>query len=499
MQPENDVPEPLLRLSDRSVGRLPAGIRRPAYDRATVTPGIVHLGVGAFHRAHQAVYVDDALGSGDTGWGVIAASLRSPDTRDALAPQDGLYTLAVRSPGGDELRVVGALQKVLVAPENPAALLAAMADPRIRIVTLTVTEKGYCHDPATGELNEEHPDILADLANPAMPRSAIGFLTEALRLRREAGTPPFTVLTCDNLPANGHTVRRVVTRYAHLRDRDLGEFVGDAVAFPATMVDRIVPATTDADREGVFARLGLADAWPVVTEPFTQWVIEDRFGMGRPRLEEFGAELVTDVAPYETMKLRLLNGSHSTLAYLGYLAGYETIAETMQDDAFRRLAENLMDNETGPTLVLPAGADVASYKRSLIARFRNKGLRHRTWQIAMDGSQKLPQRLLAPARDLLAAGAPFDRIALAVAGWARYVTGIDEHDRPIDVRDPLASRLRELADEAGRDPRRMAAALLGVREVFGDLGVDERFSGALSEALTLLFAVGANEAVRRTA
>ena len=339
----------LPRLSRRALGQLRPDVRRPNYEISAITSGIVHLGVGAFHRAHQAIYVEDALAAGERQWGIIAASLRQPGTRDALSPQDGLYTLAISSAEGEKLRVVGALRRLLVAPEDPAALLAAMADPAIRIVTLTVTEKGYCHDPASGELNQEHPDIRADLASPRRPRSATGFIVEALRLRRAAGIAPFTVVSCDNLPANGRTLRRVAVRHAKLLDLDLGAFIAGEVAFPSTMVDRIVPATTDADRAGISERLGRGDAWPVVTEPFTQWVIEDHFPQGRPRFEEHGAELVADVAPYETMKLRLLNASHSTLAYLGYLAGYETIAETMADESFARLISGLMDEEMGPT------------------------------------------------------------------------------------------------------------------------------------------------------
>jgi fructuronate reductase len=448
---------PLPRLSREALARLVPGVRRPSYDSSTIAPGIVHLGVGAFHRAHQAVYVEDALEAGEHGWGIVAASLRQVDTRNALAPQDGLYTLAVKSAEGETLRVIGALRRIIVAPEDPSMLLAAMADPAIRIVTLTVTEKGYCHDPSTGELNEDHPDIRADLATPRRPRSATGFLI----------------------------------------DPDLGAFVAGEVAFPSTMVDRIVPATTDADRDGVSRRLGAADAWPVVTEPFTQWVIEDHFPQGRPRFEDFGAELVRDVAPYETMKLRLLNASHSTLAYLGYLAGHETIADAMADEAFARLAWNLMNEEMAPTLSLPSGADVESYKRSLLERFRNPALRHRTWQIAMDGSQKLPQRLLAAARERLAQGAPIPCISLGVAAWMRYVSGTDETGALIDVRDPLAARLRALADGAGQDARQLAASLLGVPEVFGDdLAQDERFAGPVTANLALLLRIGAKEAVR---
>ena len=353
-----------------------------------------------------------------------------------------------------------------------------MADPAIRIVTLTVTEKGYCHDPSTGELNEDHPDIRADLATPRRPRSATGFLVEALRLRRASGVAPFTVVTCDNLPANGRTVRKVVSRQARLVDRDLGAFVAGEVAFPSTMVDRIVPATTDADRDGVSRRLGAADAWPVVTEPFTQWVIEDHFPQGRPRFEDFGAELVRDVAPYETMKLRLLNASHSTLAYLGYLAGYETIADAMADEAFARLAWNLMNEEMAPTLSLPSGADVESLQ-TLLARTLSQS-RPASPNLA-DRHGRLAKAAAAPARGgarAPRAGAPIPRISLGVAAWMRYVSGTDETGAPIDVRDPLAARLRALADGAGQDARRLAASLLGVREIFGDdLAQDERIRG----------------------
>ncbi|MEP9349289.1 mannitol dehydrogenase family protein [Xanthobacter sp. KR7-225] len=471
---------------------------RPGYDVAAAEVGVVHLGVGAFHRAHQAVYLDEVMARGAKGWAIAGASLRAPDTFDALAPQDGLYTLAVRSGAGDALRVVGSLRRLLVAPRDPEALLTTMCDPKVRIVTLTVTEKGYCHDPASGTLDAAHPDIRADLASPLRPRSAPGFLVEALARRRAAGTRPFTVLCCDNLPANGETVARVTARLAALRDPDLGRFVAGEVAFPSTMVDRIVPATTDADRALVAGALGVADAWPVMAEPFSQWVIEDRFPAGRPPLEEVGAQMVADVAPYEHMKLRLLNGAHSTLAYLGFLAGHEHIADAMADPPFARLVERLQDEEITPTLTVPPGADIEGYKRALRERFRNPALRHRTWQIAMDGSQKLPQRLIATARDRLAADASIDFLALAIAGWMRYVAGRDEQGGAIDVRDPLAAKLRARADEAGLAADRLAPALLAVREVFGaDLPADPRFSGAVTAALDDLLRGGAAGAVGR--
>ncbi|KAA2237961.1 mannitol dehydrogenase family protein [Salinarimonas soli] len=488
------------RISLDTLQDLPPAVARPAYDVAGTRVGVVHLGVGAFHRAHQAVYLDDRLNAGETGWGVLGASLRSPDTRDALAPQDGLYAVMVRSGEGTRTRVIGSLRDLVVAPEDPERLLAAMTDPAVRIVSLTVTEKGYCHDPATGTLREDHPDIRRDLASPLAPVSAPGFLVEAIRRRRAAGVPPFTVLTCDNLPANGETVHRVISRYAALVDPDLGAFVRGEVACPSTMVDRIVPATTEAERALAREAMGLEDAWPIATEPFTQWVIEDRFPLGRPRLEEAGAQLVSDVAPYELMKLRLLNGSHSTIAYLGYLAGHETVSDVMGEPAFVRLVAGLMDAEVTPTLAVPLGADLAGYKRSLIERFRNPALRHRTWQIAMDGSQKLPQRLLGTVRDRLRAGAPIDRLALGVAAWMRYVAGVDEAGRPIDVRDPLAARLADIANEAGLDAGRLAPALLGVREVFGeDLPADPRFTGPVTAALDGLIARGARAMVEATA
>ncbi len=454
-----------MRLSEKTVAALPQGVAKPAYDRRRVATGIVHLGIGAFHRAHQAAYTDAVLAS-DPRWGICGVSLRSPDTRDALAPQDGLYALAVRDDGRQDLRVVGSVTALLVAPQDPQAVLARMSDPAVRIVSLTVTEKGYCHHPATGELDEAHPDIVHDLAHPGAPRSVPGFIVEALARRRVAGTAPFTLLSCDNLPANGRVLKRIVTRFAQLRDPASVSWIGE-VASPSTMVDRIVPATTDADRATVSAALGVEDAWPVMTEPFSQWVIEDDFPAGRPAWEAAGAVFTADVTAFEKMKLRLLNGSHSTLAYLGYLAGAETVAEAMALPGMEALIADMMAEEIAPTLDALPDFDLAAYLAALLRRFRNGALRHRTWQIAMDGSQKLPQRLLGTIRDRLAVGAPFPRLALGVAGWMRYVLGVDEQGRAIDVRDPLAGRI---AGRVGalRDPEAIVSALLGFGEIFGD-------------------------------
>ncbi|RWA68110.1 MAG: mannitol dehydrogenase family protein [Mesorhizobium sp.] len=449
------------RLSNATIAKLPGAIATPRYDRGTVTPGIVHLGVGAFHRAHQAAYVDACLADGEANWGIVGVSLRSPDTRDALAPQDGLYTLAVRDSAGEQLEVIGSILSLLVAPEDPGAVLAALTDPRIRIVTLTITEKAYLRA-ADGTLDKAHPDIVHDLANPGSPKTAHGFLAEALARRRAAGTIPFTVLCCDNLPANGATLHRLLVEFAKLRDlrldrqvdagldrqvdADLAHHIADEVAFPSSMVDRIVPATTDADRARVAGELGLKDAWPVMTEPFRQWVIEDRFPAGRPAWEKFGVTMVEDVGPFEDMKLRLLNGAHSGIAYLGLLSGHPTVDRAFADPAIRQFVDALWA-EAIPTLPEGAGLDTAAYTAELAERFSNTALAHRTAQIANDGSQKLPQRIIASALECLEAGTELVHLTLVVAAWiaacaARGKTLPEGH-----FTDPLDAALTTLLDQ----------------------------------------------------
>ena len=484
----------LMRLSRKTIDRLPHTVKRPDYDLGPVTVGIVHLGIGAFHRAHQAAYTD-ALLSENPSWGICGVSLRSPETRDALQPQDGLYTLAVQDGEGSDLSVIGSVVELLCAPEDPEAVLRRMADPATRIVSLTITEKGYCHNPATGTLDEGHPDIVHDLANPARPRSAIGFIVEAISRRVSAGIAPFTLLSCDNLPGNGHVLKRIVTQFAELRDPALAAVIRN-VASPSTLVDRIVPATTDGDRSAVAAAMGLEDAWPIMTEPFRQWVIEEDFPLGRPAWEKAGALVVQDVSAFEFMKLRLLNGSHSTLAYLGYLAGAETVADAMSLPGMEALVEGLMRHEVSPTLPELPGFDLPAYRAELLQRFRNPALRHRTWQIAMDGSQKLPQRLLGSIRDRLHAEAGYDRLALGVAAWMRYARGLDEAGRPIDVRDPHAARIAGLAQGID-EPDRIVDAFLTMTDVFGtDLPASAPFRAALIKALDGLLRNGSAATLR---
>jgi fructuronate reductase len=460
------------------------------YERARVSPGMVHLGIGAFHRAHVAEYIDNILKT-DPSWGIVGASLRRPDTRQALAPQDFLYTHAVRSGDGTKTRVIGSLLDVLDASTQRNKLIEAMADPRIRIVSLTVTEKGYCHDPATGNLDPDHADIRHDLVNPEAPLSAPGLLVRALELRRIAGHAPFTVLCCDNLPSNGETTARVVTGLAALRSTSLADYISAEVAFPSTMVDRIVPATTAEDRALVLEATGFEDAWPVMTEPFSQWVIEDRFPAGRPLFESAGVEMVSDVKPFELMKLRMLNGSHSTLAYLGYLSGFEFVSQAISNPHFRALIHDLMSEEVMATL--PMGqTQLNSYRDALLNRFANPAIKHRTWQIAMDGSQKLPQRLLGTIRDRLQRNLPVHRTALGVAAWMRYVSGFDERGNVIEVKDPLSQRLRQIAVAAHNNPAAMVDGYLHVKEVFGhDLPQSETFRNVLVSHLQSLFERGA--------
>ena len=453
--------------------------------------GIVHLGLGAFFRAHGAIYVEQAMAASGGDWGIVGVSLQSPGTRDRLAPQGWAYTALQLGLEGETAQVVTVLRDVLVAPENPQAVLDAMTAPAVRIVSLTVTEKGYCHEPSTGRLNADHPDIRHDLDNP-LPRSAPGFLVRALQARRAAGIPPFTVLCCDNLPENGHVVRGVVLDLARLIDPDLASWIEAQGAFPSTMVDRIVPATTPADLDRVETLTGRRDEAPVMHEPFRQWVVEDRFCNGRPDLGAVGVQLVEDVTPFEHMKLRMLNGTHSSLAYLGYLAGHQTIADTMADPVMAQFVDRLWRSEIIPALTPPPGTDLAAYADALAARYANPAIRHRTWQIAMDGSQKLPQRILGTIAEGRAAGRPVPGLTLAVAAWMRYASGRDEAGGTIEVKDPLAPQMAALWRD---DPAATVDGFLALSQVFpAVLRDDAGFRADLTDALTRLVRDGARVA-----
>ncbi|HAN7068535.1 TPA: mannitol dehydrogenase family protein, partial [Escherichia coli] len=390
----------------------------PVYDRNNLAPRIVHLGFGAFHRAHQGVYADILATEHFSDWGYYEVNLIGGEQQIAdLQQQDNLYTVAEMSADAWTARVVGVVKKALhVQIDGLETVLAAMCEPQIAIVSLTITEKGYFHSPATGQLMPDHPMVVADVQNPHQPKTAIGVIVEALARRKAAGLPAFTVMSCDNMPENGHVMRDVVTSYAQAVDVKLAQWIEENVTFPSTMVDRIVPAVTEDTLAKIEQLTGVRDPAGVACEPFRQWVIEDNFVAGRPEWEKAGAELVSDVLPYEEMKLRMLNGSHSFLAYLGYLAGYQHINDCMEDEHYRHAAYALMLHEQAPTLKVQ-GVDLQDYANRLIERYSNPALRHRTWQIAMDGSQKLPQRMLDSVRWHLAHDSKFDLLALGVAGW----------------------------------------------------------------------------------
>lgn len=455
-----------------------------------VPVGIVHLGLGAFFRAHGAIYIQEAMAQSGGDWGILGVSLQSSTMRDRLAPQGGTYLAVQMAPDGESVTHVQSVQGVLVAPENPQAVLDTMAAPGVRIVSLTVTEKGYCHEPSSGRLNATHPDIIHDLDH-ALPRSAPGYLVRALAMRRAAGLAPFTVLCCDNLPENGRLLRGVVLDLAERIDPRLADWIAENGCFPSTMVDRIVPATSDADIARVMSLSGAHDAAPVLHEPFRQWVIEDSFvGGHRPDLEAAGAQMVRDVTAFEHMKLRMLNGTHSALAYLGYLAGHETIADTVADPAMATLVRHLWQAEIIPALTAPPGIDLLAHADMLFARYANPAIRHRTWQIAMDGSQKLPQRILGTLSANLRAGRPSPGLTLAVAAWMIYVRGTDLSGASIDVRDPMAVDLHAAATSA--DP---VGALLALRAVFpADLA--DVLGDALRVAHSALLAQGCAGAIR---
>ncbi len=465
-----------------SASVLPDSVAVPTYDRSQVRRGVVHLGIGAFHRAHQATIFEAALAAGDLRWGVVGVSLRSPAVRDQMRAQDGLYTVVVRDDDAAQVQVIGAVLDVLVAPEDPKAVVAAIGAPDTHLVTLTVTEKGYKLDRASGSLDRTDADVARDLASLDAPRTVPGLIAAGLAVRRAAGIAAITVLSCDNLPHNGALLRAGVLEIACAHDPALADWIATNVAFPATMVDRIVPATTDDDIIKLTERIGVEDRAMVKTEPFLQWVVEDRFSGPRPDLARFGVQLTDAVGPWEDAKLRLLNGAHSGIAYLGGLTGDDFVHEFVARPEGRAFVDALW-NESAATLTPPAGLDVASYREQLMARFANPSLQHRTRQIAADGSQKLPQRLIAPIRERRARGLPVDALALAVAAWMRWQAGTTDAGDRFVVDDPIADRL---ASARGVD------ALLAA---IGADDIDATARGAIAAHLHLLQTSGARAAV----
>ncbi|EOV8961867.1 mannitol dehydrogenase family protein [Cronobacter turicensis] len=468
----------------------------PAYHRDALVARIMHLGFGAFHRAHQGVYTDILAAEHGSDWGYCEINLIGGEQQIAdIRRQDNLYTVAEMSADAWRARVVGVVKNALHAQvDGLEAVFAALCEPQVAIVSLTITEKGYCHSPATGELVLDNPLIAADLAHPTAPSSAVGVIVEALARRKAAGLAGFSVMSCDNMPENGHVARNVVMAFARAVNASLAAWIEEHVTFPSTMVDRIVPAVTPETLDKIEQLTGVRDPAGVACEPFRQWVIEDNFIAGRPAWEKAGAQLVRDVVPFEEMKLRMLNGSHSFLAYLGYLAGYQHINDCMEDVNYRQAAHALMLNEQAPTLGVQ-GVDLARYADLLIERYSNPALRHRTWQIAMDGSQKLPQRWLDSLRWHQAHGSAAPLLTLGVAGWMRYVSGVDEQGNAIEVCDPLLNVIQETVRTSEEGDARVKA-LLSIRAIFGeDLATRTEFVAQVTEAYKLLRVNGARATV----
>jgi fructuronate reductase len=477
-------------LSTLSIPSLSEKAIRPPYDRSRLRTGIVHLGLGAFHRAHQALYTEALLERGDTRWGIAGVHLRGAEMAETLARQDHLYSVTERHGDAVQTRIVGALRAALYAPHCLSRVLELMADPNVTIVSTTVTEKGYCRDPATGELDQGDPGIRHDLLHPDTPQTTLGVLAAGIR-RRPSGAP-LTLVCCDNMSANGDTVRRLLVQYTESFDRDLARRISKDIAFPNSMVDRIVPAASADSLAWVEARLGVRDEAAIVCEPFTQWVLEDRFAGSRPAWEDSGAMLTTEVGPFEAMKLRLLNGTHSAIAYLGQLRGRQTVSEAMSDPALAAFVRGLMTDDLRATVEVPPGYDVHAYCRDLIRRFENPTLAHRTQQIAMDGTQKIPVRWLPALRESAAAGIERPYLERALVAWLHYL--VSEHNESgaaLVISDPgaaaLAARVR-----AARDADTAVRAALAHASVFGAMPWPSAFADRLGRHLSALRQGGSN-------
>ena len=481
-------------LDAANLAEIGARIPVPAYDRTAVRTGIVHLGVGGFHRSHQAMYVDTLLardaqgGAGD--WGITGVGLLPGDRamQEVMADQDCLYTLVVKHPDGSaETRVIGSLVDYLFAPDDPEGVLSRLTDPATRIVSLTITEGGYHLNQATGAFDDSDPSIRSDLAGAGPPTTAFGFLSEALDRRRRAGLGPFTVLSCDNIEGNGAVARDMLAAFATRRDPELGAWITEHVAFPSSMVDRITPATTDSDRERLAGEHGVDDGWPVVCEPFVQWVVEDHFPVGRPPLEQVGVQLVEDVAPYELMKLRLLNAGHQAAAYLGYLAGHRYVHEACSDPLLTTFLLGYMEHEATPTLSPVPGVDLDDYRHGLVRRFANPAIRDTLARLCAESSDRIPKWVVPVVKLRLAAQGDVRRCALVIASWARYAEGVDESGAPIDVVD----RRRDAVMARAARQRQEPLAFLEDPDLFDDLAHDPRFTEHYLAALESLHTRGA--------
>jgi mannitol 2-dehydrogenase len=483
-------------LSLATLGALPAAVARPKYSREVLGPGILHIGVGNFHRAHQAIYLDDLFNAGkDLDWALLGAGVRSGDEamRRALAPQDWLTTVVELEPGANRARVSGSMVDFVPVGEDACAIVAALDDPALRIVSLTVTEGGYCIDPATGAFNPEHPEIRYDAAHLDAPKGVFGVLVAALKRRREQGRAPFTVMSCDNIPHNGHVTLDAVAGLADLVDPALAAYIRKNVAFPNSMVDRITPATTDRERAILSERFGIQDNWPVFCEPFRQWVLEDNFPTGRPALEEVGVTFSSAVAAFELMKLRILNGGHAAIAYPAALLGIHFVHDAMADPHVRAFLDKLEIDEIIPHVPPAPGVDLKEYYKLIAKRFANPDVGDTIPRLAQDGSNRQPKFILPSTRDRLRAGEDVTGLALEAALWCRYCAATDDVGAPIALNDPNAARLTPAALVAKDDP----AAFLGLRDIFGDIPDAPSFRASFEAALRSLWRDGTRATLQR--
>ncbi|ANH98362.1 mannitol dehydrogenase [Pseudomonas koreensis] len=456
-----------MKLNKSNLHRLAPEVQLPAYSLGDTRQGIAHIGVGGFHRAHQAYYTDALMNTGQAlDWAICGVGLRAEDrrARDDLKEQDYLFTLFELGDSDDtEVRVIGAIRDMLLAEDGAQALIDKLAEPQIRIVSLTITEGGYCIDDSTGEFMAHLPQIQHDLAHPGAPTTVFGFLCAALEKRRGAGTPAFTIMSCDNLPHNGAVTRKALLAFATLRNAGLRDWIEQHVSFPNAMVDRITPMTSTAHRLQLADKHAVDDAWPVVCEPFVQWVLEDKFVNGRPAWEQVGVQFTDDVSPYEEMKIKLLNGSHLALTYLGFLKGYRFVHETMNAPLFVRYMRAYMDLDVTPQLAPVPGIDLSDYKDTLVARFSNQAIADQLERVCSDGSSKFPKFTIPTINRLIADGRETKRAALVVAAWALYLKGVDENGDRYSIPDPRAAFCQGLvADDALITQR-----LLAVEEIFG--------------------------------
>jgi len=490
----------MVKLSASALGVISERVDTPAYDRSAVKTGIVHFGVGSFHRSHEAMYVDRLLraGGNDT-WGICGVGVLASDSRmrQVMRDQDDLYTLVVKHPDGEsQARVIGSITEYLFAPDDPGAVVEKLASASTRIVSLTVTEGGYSVNDATGEFDATGADTIADLQPNAVLRTVFGLMTEALRLRRDRGIAPFTVMSCDNIQGNGHVAGIALTSFARIKNPELGEWIAENVSFPNSMVDRITPATTPASIAAVADTYGVDDKWPVVSEAFAQWVLEDAFTIGRPDFASVGVHMVGDVKPYEFMKLRLLNASHQAMSYLGLLAGFTYVHEVVVDAIFVDFLLDYMVNEASPTLRPIPGVDLDAYRHELISRFSNIAIADTLERQAVDGSQRIPKFLLPVVRDQLSTGGQIDHAALVLAAWSVFLEGVDESGQPLAISDVRSQRLRDAVGREVDDP----GALLDLTDVFGELGQNQRLRDAYIAARIAIKtngAMGALEGLNR--